>query len=105
MIRRPPRSTLFPYTTLFRSVVPLGVGHGARVEPGVDDLGHAPHRAAARPAAPGVLIDRRFVGVEVARQPLPPPLRELGVGADDLAVLRFPLALPHVEGSPPVPVA
>src|ERR1044071_8970820 len=24
MIRRPPRSTLFPYTTLFRSAVPLG---------------------------------------------------------------------------------
>src|SRR3712207_8474992 len=24
MIRRPPRSTLFPYTTLFRSPVPLG---------------------------------------------------------------------------------
>src|SRR5688572_32265825 len=23
MIRRPPRSTLFPYTTLFRSLVPL----------------------------------------------------------------------------------
>src|SRR2546430_17496024 len=28
MIRRPPRSTLFPYTTLFRSVV-----HGGRVGP------------------------------------------------------------------------
>src|SRR5688572_31725446 len=26
MIRRPPRSTLFPYTTLFRSTLP-GVGH------------------------------------------------------------------------------
>src|SRR5437667_7509212 len=28
MLRRPPRSTLFPYTTLFRSVVygPVGVG-------------------------------------------------------------------------------
>src|SRR2546427_3781696 len=26
MIRRPPRSTLFPYTTLFRSVYHLGVG-------------------------------------------------------------------------------
>src|SRR2546429_7769273 len=29
MIRRPPRSTLFPYTTLFRSwfaLVPLGIG-------------------------------------------------------------------------------
>src|SRR5260370_25416658 len=24
MIRRPPRSTLFPYTTLFRSVIPVG---------------------------------------------------------------------------------
>src|SRR5258705_3039614 len=24
MIRRPPRSTLFPYTTLFRSLVPAG---------------------------------------------------------------------------------
>src|SRR2546426_5752649 len=26
MIRRPPRSTLFPYTTLFRSLVPLAQG-------------------------------------------------------------------------------
>src|SRR3712207_8738002 len=26
MIRRPPRSTLFPYTTLFRSVAALGFG-------------------------------------------------------------------------------
>src|SRR3712207_9277739 len=25
MIRRPPRSTLFPYTTLFRSIVPLAL--------------------------------------------------------------------------------
>src|SRR3712207_9581302 len=31
MIRRPPRSTLFPYTTLFRSVRRVqGVGDGAR---------------------------------------------------------------------------
>src|SRR5260370_25620234 len=27
MIRRPPRSTLFPYTTLFRSVLSLSCGH------------------------------------------------------------------------------
>src|SRR5258705_2484108 len=27
MIRRPPRSTLFPYTTLFRSAEELGVAH------------------------------------------------------------------------------
>src|SRR5260370_10164961 len=25
MIRRPPRSTLFPYTTLFRSVIPMAL--------------------------------------------------------------------------------
>src|SRR2546427_6244552 len=37
MIRRPPRSTLFPYTTLFRSVhsVPLGQGGRDRDWPGV----------------------------------------------------------------------
>src|SRR2546427_12064551 len=31
MIRRPPRSTLFPYTTLFRSVLPHG-GHIAFID-------------------------------------------------------------------------
>src|SRR2546427_6472207 len=42
MIRRPPRSTLFPYTTLFRS-------HQARAgEPGAQDL-----RGPARPAMEG----------------------------------------------------
>src|SRR5258708_23283625 len=42
MIRRPPRSTLFPYTTLFRSIPPLRArarrqptcGHGARLDRG-----------------------------------------------------------------------
>src|SRR3712207_8587035 len=42
MIRRPPRSTLFPYTTLFRSDVP---GHGERAVLGVQGEGNAPlHR-------------------------------------------------------------
>src|SRR3712207_7283458 len=35
MIRRPPRSTLFPYTTLFRS---LGSRGAALLEPYADDL-------------------------------------------------------------------
>src|SRR2546427_5411333 len=41
MIRRPPRSTLFPYTTLFRSVLVHELH--ARRAPGVDvgGLGHA----------------------------------------------------------------
>src|SRR2546427_4135979 len=30
MIRRPPRSTLFPYTTLFRSAAPAGSAHRCR---------------------------------------------------------------------------
>src|SRR2546422_4657707 len=33
MIRRPPRSTLFPYTTLFRSRPVLELGAGATEEP------------------------------------------------------------------------
>src|SRR3712207_8537094 len=33
MIRRPPRSTLFPYTTLFRSVVSLAVHALSQVHP------------------------------------------------------------------------
>src|SRR3712207_8127900 len=41
MIRRPPRSTLFPYTTLFRSMIARGVlvGHVRRLDrEGVDDV-------------------------------------------------------------------
>src|SRR2546430_11045561 len=33
MIRRPPRSTLFPYTTLFRSGFGIGVGRNIRFGP------------------------------------------------------------------------
>src|SRR5256885_10908351 len=46
MIRRPPRSTLFPYTTLFRS-----------------DAGHQPGGA----GADGVLLLRRLEGVVLQR--------------------------------------
>src|SRR5256886_11802065 len=42
MIRRPPRSTLFPYTTLFRSAGQLGAVAGARLlRPGVELSIHA----------------------------------------------------------------
>src|SRR2546428_7188386 len=37
MIRRPPRSTLFPYTTLFRSHVAAGMRH-SEVWPDEDEL-------------------------------------------------------------------
>src|SRR3989442_11275326 len=60
MIRRPPRSTLFPYTTLFRSPGRAGHPlrrhasrgghelHGRRVCPSRRDLWHRPRRAGAR---------------------------------------------------------
>src|SRR5256885_9458178 len=50
MIRRPPRSTLFPYTTLFRSARPLPGGRGARGGRGRDpaERGDARRRDAAR---------------------------------------------------------
>src|SRR2546429_1026740 len=51
MIRRPPRSTLFPYTTLFRSVA-----RGARERAGAG--GGAP-AAAAAPARHGYRSDRK----------------------------------------------
>src|SRR5438874_2999497 len=47
MIRRPPRSTLFPYTTLFRSVVLAG---DELQDVGVVDPQDAHVGAAARPA-------------------------------------------------------
>src|SRR5579875_937290 len=39
MIRRPPRSTLFPYTTLFRSRLIAHRVHVGRHQPGVDPIG------------------------------------------------------------------
>src|SRR2546425_3608190 len=46
MIRRPPRSTLFPYTTLFRSLSPAPPRPGIRTRP------RPAWRAAATPAPP-----------------------------------------------------
>src|SRR3712207_7151194 len=49
MIRRPPRSTLFPYTTLFRSALGLEVGdHGLDLA-----VGHERAMQAGDAAAPG----------------------------------------------------
>src|SRR2546429_4944795 len=51
MIRRPPRSTLFPYTTLFRSVeVPLPPDVNQRKQPGRH---HREHRHRFRGAVDG----------------------------------------------------
>src|SRR3712207_9417719 len=67
MIRRPPRSTLFPYTTLFRSVELLAqhfhqdVGVAIRVdlEQGVQAGAEAP-----RPELLAIVLVARLVGVD-----------------------------------------
>src|SRR3712207_8312735 len=58
MIRRPPRSTLFPYTTLFRSLDPLGEEH----EP--------PQRRAVGPVHVVGDEQQRLAGGEVRHEPL-----------------------------------
>src|SRR3712207_7316043 len=61
MIRRPPRSTLFPYTTLFRS---LG-GPRLTLELGVN-AGHDPQQ---RRLAGAVRTDDPDLGARIERQP------------------------------------
>src|SRR2546430_12434417 len=55
MIRRPPRSTLFPYTTLFRSPEVLPRGEGEIGSVGVAVLGIIPFDARQEAGRPGVL--------------------------------------------------
>src|SRR2546426_320241 len=113
MIRRPPRSTLFPYTTLFRSL-PEGKVPGHDGEDG-------PERIEAHVAAGGVGLARllgeerlRLVGVVFAR---PGALLDLGLALNDglahlerhqpgvvrLARAQRRRGLPHALGARGVP--
>src|SRR3989442_12614275 len=97
MIRRPPRSTLFPYTTLFRSAADRGDDGGVRAAAAADRRArgrrqHEGHgrelriaRARGRPEArlfravragpPRAAPDRPGPGPPVARAPAPPDRR------------------------------
>src|SRR5258708_22875417 len=85
MIRRPPRSTLFPYTTLFRSQHPAI--RGQTIDEDVDALGEdvAVRGLDAVAAVDGVGV--RPAGVDEQRR----AHRELAAG-DHLARARHPLA-------------
>src|SRR3712207_6855322 len=59
MIRRPPRSTLFPYTTLFRSLVDLMLVADAGQHAAVGEAGHVGEHVAEADGA------RRRLGLHV----------------------------------------
>src|SRR2546427_7259149 len=62
MIRRPPRSTLFPYTTLFRSIVDSLASRGGIVS--LDDLA----RVQVRERRP---LESSYRGHRIVTMPLP----------------------------------
>src|SRR2546422_3332383 len=62
MIRRPPRSTLFPYTTLFRSRLVVEEGRVVHHAPVVDGLLAAFQREARHGGAVHLDVDCRLVG-------------------------------------------
>src|SRR2546430_11611677 len=84
MIRRPPRSTLFPYTTLFRSAVGYDVGGDlVTVQPVLerDGEGEADARMASQhlvdleggdvvPAADDELLDRKSTRLNSSHSPI-----------------------------------
>src|SRR5256885_16500815 len=72
MIRRPPRSTLFPYTTLFRSLGPLVARHGhADVSlPGGCAIGARPvniHVAGLQAMGADITIEGGYIRARAAR--------------------------------------
>src|SRR5256885_13206864 len=104
MIRRPPRSTLFPYTTLFRSRARGRVADAALRRGGVFGGRRLPRQGSAlvlrfqrlselsrRPARPHVA---HAAPQAAARQPHLHPGR-------GLAWLALPLAPPRPPGKPP----
>src|SRR2546425_9647031 len=82
MIRRPPRSTLFPYTTLFRSV-PQDLCKG---------LAQQRRDGRASSAAAGVAPGYRFVSHGVRREPqrgAPNPMRRSEEHTSELQSLAY----------------
>src|SRR3712207_8831090 len=82
MIRRPPRSTLFPYTTLFRSRLSRGEGeHRAdALAPGEQRVAHG--LLETRRGMPGSEGDRLQVGVHAL-------LKSYGIGGLDRKSTRL----------------
>src|SRR3989440_10779879 len=84
MIRRPPRSTLFPYTTLFRSRA--RAAHVRRVRAPAHDGGAPGPRLHAADAARVAVGRLRLPRAADDRRPRAPPAREAGTGSEGAGV-------------------
>src|SRR5256885_5020702 len=86
MIRRPPRSTLFPYTTLFRSRMRALLGQRAEI---AAEIGHADEQAERHPG------DREQEGGEIrrARRPALQRLQHLPRSEEHTSELQSPCNL------------
>src|SRR5256886_16327337 len=106
MIRRPPRSTLFPYTTLFRSRTrlyrrrdrpPGSRRRGLRLLPGLDSYGARQVAVHARDA-----FDLALGGEALVESLLPELARHFGPGGKALlpsgAAAGFRLGVPAPQG-------
>src|SRR2546422_10232207 len=85
MIRRPPRSTLFPYTTLFRSpVAPLQQVDVTREQETIGALQSGP----MQPGAGDRLAQRLLAGIRLPDHEEAAEVRgrEVGIARDDLVV-------------------
>src|SRR3712207_8193252 len=65
MIRRPPRSTLFPYTTLFRSAERIVVNHGSKKDEYPLDKFMRSNQGTIIHQTPTVSVGDRVMGGEV----------------------------------------
>src|SRR3712207_7701647 len=69
MIRRPPRSTLFPYTTLFRSLLPAREPAATGILPHGERPPRTPRRSTRRGARRAGSRARAAAGVPPRRRP------------------------------------
>src|SRR5690606_6070458 len=100
LLRRHPRSPLFPYTTLFRSGVRPGPPHGREAPPGPSVCASGPSARRARALPPGSVPDRIRPGR------LPAPVGRVirgarSAGPPQVPAMRRPAAEPAVRGRGP----
>src|SRR3989449_11161391 len=99
MIRRPPRSTLFPYTTLFRSVVAAIIGAAALRAMRTAVAQELQALQAASLVGSGLVstvFDEIRAAEQYLSQPSDDPRREFQLAADE--GFRYEKALEQLEG-------